>query len=222
MRQRKIKDVENKIAAYENFLVRNPEALAGEWRAFLSSNNFDKSPERRLFIEIGSGKGRFLTGKAASDPEGLYVGFEGQLSALYRALTKAAVAPAPANFRFCPEYLSDIREFFAEGEVSGIFLNFSDPWPKKRQEKRRLTSPSYLNGYAHVLARGGFIEFKTDNVALFEYSIEKLRECQDFELTAVTADLHRSEYAAGVIETEYEHKFRNLNRPIHFLRVVRR
>ncbi|MDR1068318.1 MAG: tRNA (guanosine(46)-N7)-methyltransferase TrmB [Clostridiales Family XIII bacterium] len=291
MRQRKIHDVESKIARYEYVLVRDPDTLAGRWRECLSSDNLDsvtggaaggrrdpdaqagrqreclssgnldsvtsgttggrRDPDtlagqwreclssdnldsaiggnagdraavnsRKLFVEIGSGKGRFLIDKAASDPDNFYVGFEGQLSVLYRAVSKVP-ANAAANFKFCPEYIYDIREFFAEGEISGIFLNFSDPWPKARQEKRRLTSPVYLTGYRHVLAPGGTLEFKTDNGALFEYSARQIDACQGFELTAVTDDLHRSEFAEANIETEYEHKFRNLNRKIKFLRAVK-
>jgi tRNA (guanine-N7-)-methyltransferase len=220
MRQRKIKHVENKISAFENFLVRNPEVHAGSWR-----EDFAELSSAKLFMEIGSGKGRFLINKAASDASNLYIGFEGQLSCLYRALTKADSESlsdaAPRNFYFCPEYISDIRELFTENEVDGIYLNFSDPWPKARQEKRRLTSPVYLEGYLRVLAPGGFIEFKTDNDILFEYSVEQFRSCQGFDLTAVADDLHRSDYAAENIETEYEHKFRNLNRRIHFLRVAK-
>jgi tRNA (guanine-N7-)-methyltransferase len=224
MRQRNIKDVENKIKAYEHFLVRSPWELAGKWREHLSSKMFDSTgscedSKRSLYIEIGSGKGRFLINKSASDSSGLYVGFEGQHSALYRALVKTSEATTPIlNFQFCPEYVYDIREFFAEGEVSGIYLNFSDPWPKKRQEKRRLTAPAYLDGYAHVLSRGGFIEFKTDNDGLFSYSVEKIRENHSLELVEAEENLHSSSLSIGRVETEYEHKFRNLNRPIHFLR----
>jgi tRNA (guanine-N7-)-methyltransferase len=261
MRQRKIQDVERKIAQYEHMLVRDPDRLAGRWRARLSSGNLDSvidgvtggrrdsdAPEerwreclssdnlddpicgnagdhaavngRKLFVEIGSGKGRFLIDKALSDTDNFYIGFEGQRSVLYRALAKAP-ADAVLNFRFCPEYIYDIREFFTEGEISGIFLNFSDPWPKARQEKRRLTSPVYLTGYRHVLAPGGALEFKTDNDALFTYSVGQFEACQGFRLTAVTDDLHRSEYAGDTVETEYEHKFRNLNRKIKFLRAVK-
>jgi tRNA (guanine-N7-)-methyltransferase len=126
-------------------------------------------------------------------------------------------ALTPDNLLLCAEYIMDMRDYFGEGELSGVFLNFSDPWPKTRQRKRRLTSPGYLDGYLHTLTHGGFIRFKTDSADFFEYSRECLNAYPGFEITALTNDLHDSEYAAGSEMTEYERRFLNLNVKIRYL-----
>jgi tRNA (guanine-N7-)-methyltransferase len=127
-----------------------------------------------------------------------------------------AAAP-PDNLRFCAEYILDMCDYFAGGEIDGVFLNFSDPWPKARQEKRRLTSPGYLNGYRDALADGGFLRFKTDSADFFAYSRARIEEAPGFEITALTSDLHASEYADDNEMTEYELRFLNLNKKIRYL-----
>jgi tRNA (guanine-N7-)-methyltransferase len=126
-------------------------------------------------------------------------------------------ASTPDNLLLCAEYIIDMRDYFGEGELSGVFLNFSDPWPKTRQRKRRLTSPGYLDGYLYSLTNGGFIRFKTDSADFFEYSRECLNAYPGFEITAMTNDLHASEYAGDSEMTEYERRFLNLNVKIQYL-----
>ncbi|MDR2487511.1 MAG: tRNA (guanosine(46)-N7)-methyltransferase TrmB [Clostridiales Family XIII bacterium] len=235
MRQRRIKDIENKLAAFGSLLVTQPERLRGQWRGL-----YGKDEGAHFYAEIGCGKGRFVTASAQRDPDGLYLGLEGHESVLYRALQRACAGAersardiheaaqqagaetAPPNLRLCRIYLMDARELFESGELDGIFLNFSDPWPKARQEKRRLTSPAYLASYAEVLAPGAFLRFKTDNPELFAYSKDTFLFAPAFEVTALAEDLHNSPYAAGNIETEYERKFRNLKRAIRYIEVRRR
>jgi tRNA (guanine-N7-)-methyltransferase len=244
MRQRRIKDVETKLTAFNGWLIDAPERRAGAWRtafAFPSENHLHLNA--KLYVEIGCGKGRFVTSLARRESDALCLGFEGQQSVLYRALQRACLGPAaptrglndamracaaappqkpPANLRFCAAYILDMKDFFAEDEISGIYLNFSDPWPKSRQEKRRLTSPRYLDGYAFALAEGGFLRFKTDNEDFFAYSHAALAARDDFRVVAETDDLHASPLAAANIETEYELRFLNLHRPIHYLEARRK
>ncbi|MDR0817891.1 MAG: hypothetical protein LBN35_04550, partial [Clostridiales Family XIII bacterium] len=164
MRQRKIKGIEEKLAVYASLLVAEPEGCRGRWR-----QAFGADCSAGLYAEIGSGKGRFITESALLSPGDFFLAFEGQESVLYRALQRACAGPAPSareiyeaaqiagpenapeNLRFIRSYIEEVSDFFAGGELDGIFLNFSDPWPKARQEKRRLTSPHYLAGYAAAL-----------------------------------------------------------------------
>jgi tRNA (guanine-N7-)-methyltransferase len=252
MRQRKIKNIEEKLTVYDSLIVVDPQGWRGQWRRELSGSVVEESTHTidsvrapdiaalpSLYAEIGCGKGRFITESALSDDSGIYLAFEGQESVLYRALQRACAGSgpssreiyeaaqiagpmnAPKNLRFIRSYIEDVTHFFADGELDGIYLNFSDPWPKVRQEKRRLTSPHYLSGYLKVLRPGGFLRFKTDNDALFEYSIGVIRAEEGFRITKLTDDLHGSEYAEGNIETEYERKFKNLRRKIHFVEAVK-
>jgi tRNA G46 methylase TrmB len=130
-------------------------------------------------------------------------------------------AAPPDNLRFCAEYILDMRDYFEDGEIDGVFLYFSDPWPKARQEKRRLTSPGYLNGYRDALAEGGFLRLKTDSADFFTYSRARIEADPGFEITALTNDLHASEYAGDNEMTEYELRFLNLNRKIRYLEARR-
>jgi len=127
----------------------------------------------------------------------------------------------PDNLRLCAEYILDMRDFFADGELNGIYLNFSDPWPKARQEKRRLTSPRYLDGYQDVLAENGFLRFKTDNKDFFAYSRASIENHPGFEITGLTNDLHDSAYAKDNVMTEYERRYLNLQKKINYLEAVK-
>lgn len=165
------------------------------------------------------GKGRFLMDLAQAHPERNYVGIEMYSSVLLRAIQKAdALADypggAPSNFRFLRLDARDLPSVFDHGEVERIYLNFSDPWPKDRHAKRRLTSREFLYRYEQILAPGGRVEFKTDNRELFRFSLEEIRE-KGWILDAFTWDLHRdAEQNAGNIMTEYEEKFSSLGNPI--------
>ncbi|MDR0357543.1 MAG: tRNA (guanosine(46)-N7)-methyltransferase TrmB [Clostridiales Family XIII bacterium] len=220
MRQRKIKDAEQKSAIYSRFLADEPAEKRGSWRRIFDENESTDAAtareRRRLYAEFGCGKGRFIAETASRDPCGAYLGFEGQATALYRALTKVAEFE-PANLRLCAAYVFSPAEYFAQAELCGIYLNFSDPWPKARHEKRRLTSPAYLEGYLEILESGGFLRLKTDDDGFFAYSRDGIAALRGFEIVEYSEDLHRSAFAARNVMTEYERKFLNLNRTIKYL-----
>ncbi len=146
-----------------------------------------------------------------------YIGIEGQDSVLLRALEKAEQAQID-NIRFAHMFVQDIRDVFQDGELSGIYLNFSDPWPKARHAKRRLTYGERLVQYKQVLRQDGFISIKTDNDGLFDFTLEEIRRMH-LEIKEMTRDLHNSNYAAREITTEYEERFRSTGKDIHYVRL---
>lgn len=166
-----------------------------------------------VHIEIGMGKGQFLLTLARRNPEINYIGIERYSSVLLRAVEKyeklsADMQKPLPNIRFICMDAREITEVFAPGEVEKIYLNFSDPWPKARHARRRLTSSDFLALYDQILTSDGTVEFKTDNRVLFDFSVEEVKASSLFELTGLTYDLHHdSSMNAGNIMTEYEEKF---------------
>ena len=197
MRLRNVPGARDAIAVNEYCVEENNE-LAGKWSEIFGNNN----PVR---VEVGTGKGRFIMDLAALNPDINYVGIEKFSSVLVRALEKQAELNLP-NVRFIRMEAEHIEDIFAKGEVDRIYLNFSDPWPKDRHAKRRLTSRQFLSRYDKFLKKDGILEFKTDNVDLFDFSLEEV-EPAGWKLVAVTRDLHNSEMNEGNIMTEYEEKF---------------
>ncbi len=210
MRQRKAKNMEERIAALSHFLVQDPYAQKGHWTQAVPN-------EGDLYLELGCGKGKFLTECALSKGDAGYIGIEGQDSVLLRALEKAEQAQID-NIRFAHMFVQDIRDVFQDGELSGIYLNFSDPWPKARHAKRRLTYGERLVQYKQVLRQDGFISIKTDNDGLFDFTLEEIRRMH-LEIKEMTRDLHNSNYAAREITTEYEERFRSTGKDIHYVRL---
>ncbi len=164
--------------------------------------------ERPLRLEIGTGKGNFIIEQAIRHPEAFFVGMERQASALVYAVKKAeAMQEPPENLRFFYGDAEQLEQYFPEGSIETIYLNFSDPWPKKRHEGRRLPGRRYLQRFHGLLIPEGRIEFKTDNRELFDYALVELPEA-GFETLDVTFDLHNDpELSRGNIMTEYERKF---------------
>lgn len=158
------------------------------------------------------GKGKFIMEMAKLHQDVNYIGIERYSSVLLKGLQKRAGTELDNVFFMC-EDAKDLAEIFAPGEVHRIYLNFSDPWPKERHAKRRLTSPEFMGVYAQILAAGGTVEFKTDNRGLFEYSLAAI-PAAGWELEAYTFDLHRDKLAAGNVMTEYELKFSARGNPI--------
>ena len=138
-------------------------------------------------------------------------------SVVLRALQKAE-EHSLKNVRFVLEYVKDIRDFFADGELAGIYLNFSDPWPKDRHAKRRLTYGARLLQYRRITEDGGFIQFKTDNEGLFDFTLEQIEET-GLEIAEMSRDLHASEFAEGNITTEYEDKFAATGKNINYVKI---
>lgn len=214
MRLRNIPEAKE-IVKNSPFVIKDAEGLFGKWQTFTEG--------RPLHLEIGAGKGRFLMEMARREPGVAFVGVERYESVLLRALEKMEGRQAedtegfvpPENLRFLSMDARDLPAVFAEGEVARIYLNFSDPWPKARHEKRRLTSRSFLSLYEKFLADGGILEFKTDNRDLFEFSVGEFEAAAHWTLTAVTRDLHGDPVlGAGNIMTEYERKFSALGNKI--------
>lgn len=184
------------------------EGLKGEWHNIFGNT----SP---IYTEIGMGKGRFIMDLARLHPENNYIGIEKYSSVLIRALEKYDEEPLD-NLRFIRMDAEDLLEAFSENEITGIYLNFSDPWPKDRHYKRRLTYRGKLDRYAAVMIPEGRLIFKTDNVDLFDFSLTEVDE-NGWTLEKMSRDLHHSQYAAGNIMTEYEAKFSSMGNPIHML-----
>lgn len=193
------------------YVIQKPEIHKGAWGAVFAQ----KQP---LHIEVGMGKGRFLMDMARLHPEINYVGIEMYDSVLLRALQKreelAASGELLKNLFFMRIDARILPEIFDRGEVDKIYLNFSDPWPKARHAKRRLTSREFLARYDKILSPDGAVEFKTDNRELFEFSLEEVREA-GWRLIAHTFDLHHDEeMVRGNVMTEYEEKFSSMGNPI--------
>ena len=204
MRLRHIPGSEQQIEE-SPFVISGPEEFRGQWNMFFGNEN-------PLHIEVGMGKGRFITELAAAHPEINYIGIERYTSVLLKAVEKRSLLFLPNLYFLCVDART-LPDIFAEGEVDRIYLNFSDPWPKDRHAKRRLTSPQFMALYDRILAPEGQVEFKTDNMGLFDYSLESIPEA-GWTITASTKDLHHSDMAEGNIMTEYERKFSKLGNRI--------
>jgi len=211
MRQRRVKDIEQKLHDLSAYLVDDPLTRPGRWKELW---NDEKS---ELFLELGCGKGQFITQLAQQNPQRGYIGVEGHTSVILRALEKTQ-NHGLQNTRFVSSYVENILDWFAPEELSGIYLNFSDPWPKERHIKRRLTHGDRLLGYLKVLKPGGFIEFKTDNDDLFDFTLSEIDRLH-LSVQALSLDLHRSDLAARRNTTEYEEKFSSWGKSIHYVRI---
>ncbi|MBQ9065002.1 MAG: tRNA (guanosine(46)-N7)-methyltransferase TrmB [Blautia sp.] len=209
----RLKNIPKAKEAIENsrYVVKEPQKLKGKWRGYFGKN----AP---LCIEIGMGKGRFLMEMASKNPDICFLGIEMYDSVLFRAVQKMesleAFGNVPENLRFLCLDARLLPDVFEEDEVDRIYLNFSDPWPKARHEKRRLTSRIFLGRYGKFLKKGGTVEFKTDNRSLFDFSLAEAEE-SGWEITEYTYDLHNEPVmCSGNVMTEYEEKFSSIGKPI--------
>jgi len=205
MRLRKVKGAKEAIEA-SSLVIHDATERKGHWQEVFGNGN-------PIHIEIGMGKGRFLTALAKQNPSINYIGIERYDSVLVRALEKREQEEEISNLFYLCEDAKNIADIFAPEEISRIYLNFSDPWPKDRHAKRRLTSTEFFSRYNQILAKDGEVMFKTDNRILFDFSLEQV-PLAGWQLKDVTFDLHHSDYAAGNIMTEYEEKFSSLGNPI--------
>lgn len=217
MRLRNIPGAKDAIAS-SKYVVQEPEKQKGAWSQVFGNQN-------PVHIEVGMGKGRFIMDMAEKHPEINYVGIEMYDSVLLRALQKMEerehAGTLPENLVFLRMDARTLPLVFEKGEVGKIYLNFSDPWPKERHAKRRLTSRQFLERYDQILAEDGVIEFKTDNRPLFEFSLEEIQETK-WHLVAHTFDLHHDPLLnEGNVMTEYEEKFSSMGNPIHKLIAAR-
>lgn len=197
----------DEIVSNSAFCIQNPTNLKDNWHNFFGNDN-------PIHIEVGMGKGRFIMDLATLNPNINYIGIERYTSVLLRAVQKMDENPLD-NVHFLCIDAATLPEIFGKDEVDRIYLNFSDPWPKDRHARRRLTSSDFLNRYDQFLSPNGRIEFKTDNQDLFSFSLQEIEESEVWHLDAFTRDLHNdSALNQGNVMTEYEEKFSSIGNPI--------
>ena len=218
MRQRKLKNLDEKLDLISPVLIRAAGPHKGHWReACRDMRGAKEAEDRDLYLELGCGKGAFLKGIAEREREDLFLGAEVNESVLYKAGQKLMESELD-NALLLSGLIRDPRDVFEEDELMGVYLNFSDPWPKARHEKRRLTSRPFLEGYEAVTKKGGFLAFKTDNEDLFRFSVEQMK-LMGYDILAYTEDLHNSPLAENNIVTEYEARFLAEGKPIFYIRI---
>ena len=189
--------------------IQAPEEKKGHWR--------ELKPEcTQLWVEVGCGKGKFTAETAQANPDVLLIAVERCREAMVVAMEKARDMGL-TNVYYIDMDVAEIENIFAPGEIDRLFINFPDPWPRKKNAKRRLTHRSFLEKYSHVLREGGEVHFKTDNAPLFEFSLEEFASC-GLEIRNLTRNLH--EHGVVGIMTGYEEKFHALGTPINRCEVV--
>jgi len=187
--------------------VNEPDNHKGNWSSLFQNDH-------PIHVEFGTGRGQFITTLAKHNPHINYIAMEQKQEVLVQALRKAQVLDLK-NIRFILDTVNRVHEIFGEDEVARIYLNFSDPWPKKRHAKRRLTHRGYLNMYREILADDGEIHFKTDNEQLFEFSLNELN-ANGFNLKNISLNLYRDQdNVKDHVQTEYEEKFMSRGMPIY-------
>lgn len=211
MRLRHIPGAEETIAE-SPCVIQEPQKNRGIWNRVFGNDH-------PIHIEVGMGKGKFLMELASLHPEINYIGIERYSTVMLKAIQKLEQLELPNIYFMCIDALI-LADIFEPGEVGRIYLNFSDPWPKDRHAKRRLTSPRFMEVYDNILSKEGTVEFKTDNRGLFDYSLESI-PAAGWKITAHTFDLHHSEMAEGNVMTEYETKFSGEGKAICKLIAVR-
>lgn len=202
----------DEIERHPHIVIQQPAQHRGKWHELFQNDH-------PIYLEVGTGKGQFLTKMAQMYPNINFIGIEKYDSVIITALERA-VELSVENVKFLNENVSDLLEFFAKGEIERVYINFTDPWPKKRHEKRRLTYESFLKMYEKVLVEHGEIHFKTDNQALFEYSLHSFSK-YGLILNNVSLNLHESDIENNVM-TEYEEKFSQMGQRIYRCEAVYR
>lgn len=205
MRQRHKPWADDFLKENSQIVIQDPTTYKGKWHEIFNNSN-------PIHVEIGTGKGQFLAGMAKQHPDINFIGIEMAKSIIVTAVQKAKDSEL-GNIRLLNENAMDLREMFEENEISTIYLNFSDPWPKNRHEKRRLTHHSFLEQYESLLKDDGKLIFKTDNRGLFEYSLVSFSD-YGMKLEEVNLDLHAINDPLNVM-TEYEEKFSSKGQVIY-------
>ena len=209
MRMRKMKNLEPRMERCAALRIQAPEEKKGHWR--------ELKPEcTALWVEVGCGKGKFTAETAQANPDVLLIAVERCREAMVVAMEKARDMGL-TNVYYIDMDVAEIENIFAPGEIDRLFINFPDPWPRKKNAKRRLTHRGFLDKYCRVVREGGEFHFKTDNAPLFAFSLEEFAAC-GLETKNVTDDLHR-DGPVGIM-TGYEEKFYALGTPIHRCEVV--
>lgn len=209
MRYRRVKGATEKFEVLSRYITKGAEAHKGKWAEVFGN-------DKPVFLELGCGKGKFLVELAKKNPQNNYIGVEGQEKVLLRAAQRASEENLE-NITFVCEFLRQPQDCFEKDEISGIYLNFSDPWPKARHAKRRLTHTRFLQGYKQFLKPEGEIQFKTDNDDLFDFSVDEVQN-NGFTLLELSYDLHNTILNAREVTTEYEEKFKQWGKKIKYLK----
>ena len=209
MRMRKMKNLEPRMERCAALRIQAPEEKKGHWR--------ELKPEcTQLWVEVGCGKGKFTAETAQANPDVLLIAVERCREAMVVAMATARDMGL-TNVYYIDMDVAEIENIFAPGEIDRLFINFPDPWPRKKNAKRRLTHRGFLEKYCRTVREGGDIHFKTDNAPLFEYSLEEFAAC-GLEVKNVTRDLHK-DGVVGIM-TGYEEKFHSLGTPINRCEIV--
>ncbi len=206
MRVHKKKHGAERLEACGNIVIKDLRAEGNSSQALFGN-------DKPLRIEIGCGKGDFIVGTAAKEPDVNFLAVEKVSDVLVIAAEKVK-ASGLDNVRVCCIDAKELTEIFEPHSIDRIYLNFSDPWPKARHEKRRLTYRTFLEIYKQILKEDGAIYFKTDNRGLFDFSLEEFKEF-GIRMEKLTFDLHNSEYMEGNVMTEYEKRFSSMGVPIN-------
>lgn len=218
MRQRTVKNLEERLEQNSSFVIENPREAKGRWAEIFGNRN-------PVYLEIGCGKGQFILTRAERNPQANFIAVEGQANVILRAMEKAEAAEL-SNLRLFIDFVNDLNDYFEPGELAGVYLNFSDPWPKARHDKRRLTYHKRLENYFQVMGEDGFVEFKTDNEGLFEFTLEEIQLLAEkgLEMAEMTRDLHGtdSQLESRQVTTEYEDKFRAAGKNINYVKIKRK
>ena len=209
MRMRKMKNLQPRMAACGNLRIDDPATMKGNWRSL-------KPDCTALWVEVGCGKGKFTAETAQANPDVLLIAVERCREAMVVAMEKAKTMGL-TNVFYIDMDVANIEEIFAGEEIDRLFINFPDPWPRKKNAKRRLTHRGFLDKYCRVIREGGEIHFKTDNAPLFEFSLEEFAAC-GLQINALTRNLHENGIVG--IMTGYEEKFHALGTPINRCEVV--
>ena len=209
MRMRRMRNLEPRMEKCADYRIAEPAACKGRWRELMPGCE-------ALWVEVGCGKGKFTAETAQANPQALLIAVERCREAMVVAMEKAK-AMNLKNVFYIDMDVANMEDIFARGEIDRLFINFPDPWPRKKNAKRRLTHRSFLDKYCRSVREGGEIHFKTDNAPLFEYSLEEFAAC-GLEVKNLTRDLHANG-PVGIM-TGYEEKFRALGTPINRCEVV--
>ena len=209
MRMRKMRNLEPRMEKCAAYRIAEPASRKGNWRDLMPG-------AKMLWVEVGCGKGKFTAETAAANPEVLLIAVERCREAMVVAMEKAK-AMELKNVFYIDMDVANIEDIFGPGEIDRLFINFPDPWPRKKNAKRRLTHRGFLDKYCRVVREGGELHFKTDNAPLFEFSVEEFAAC-GLEVKNLTRDLHKDGIVG--IMTGYEEKFHALGTPINRCEVV--
>lgn len=218
MRLRGRKGIREEIESQPELVVLDPAPYRGRWRERFGN-------DRPIHVELGMGKGKFISEMSVRNPEINYIGIDMFDELIRRAAVKARAAwepqgvEPPPNLALVRANIEYLETFFAPGEIERIYLNFSDPWPKKKHAKRRLTHPRFLRKYLEILNENGEIHFKTDSRLLFEFSLNSFCD-MEIPLRNISLDLHREGLREDLVMTEYETKFAEQGMPIYRLEAV--